>query len=216
MKKLTLKRAIKAAGDPKQWEGNCFGIASTLAPLVGGIAVYGHWLGEVSEKGYWKERASQGFQNHGWIVLPNEHGKYGTNDVILDPTRWSFEAKAPYLWQGRNDGTYDEGGNELREAMLGDPNELPERGEIEFSFESDEMYYLVGQLVHDTFAYGPDYPYLDKAAISYLAHRSPKKIGWFFVAEIYEAIIRVGCVSQIPLDNYRMVDRIFGLRRKPR
>jgi len=205
---------VKLIGTPtKDWEGNCFGIASQLAPHVGGVAVYGHYLGPVAKKGYWAEHAGQMFQRHGWIVVPD-----GTdNETIIDPTRWSFEAKKPYIWTGKNDGSYDEGGNKFRGAMLADPRDLPSdnRDVVEFYMSCEEAFNRVGRLVGDTFCYGEDDPYLDRSLIRYLANVPPDAIGWFWVAEVYDKIIEAGELVSIPIDNLKMVHRRRKLRKLP-
>lgn len=220
--KLTMRGAEKLVGLPvADWEGNCFAVASKLASYFGGVAVYGHWLGEISPKGYWEGRAGQAFCNHGWIVLPNERGKYGVNcETIVDPTRWSFEAKKPYIWRGKNDGTYDEGGNKFRMATRG--HEPPEDdGEHDsvlvdlLSEESSEESYThvaqickMGRLTN----YSAEDPYLSRVDAHWLATTDPAVIGWFIVAEVYEALCKAGCRAMIPIDNWKMVDRRFKLR----
>lgn len=98
-----------------EWEGNCYAVACAVAPLVEGRPAYGHWLGTVSPRSpIWASRAGASFQRHGWVVCPD--------DRILDPTRWSFEARAPYIWLGYDADDedameYDEGGQRARRAF---------------------------------------------------------------------------------------------------
>lgn len=92
VEKLTVADVEKAIGVPAtRWEGNCYSIATKIveAGLVGGAAVYGHYTGPISRHGYWKDRVNNSIVRHGWILLKDGR--------ILDPTRWSFEAKDPYL-----------------------------------------------------------------------------------------------------------------------
>ena len=209
-----LAAAVKFVGAPvKDWEGNCFAIASKLAPHVGGVAVYGHYLGRVNaKKGYWRGYAGMPFQRHGWIVLPG-----GDDETIIDPTRWSFEAVKPYIWTGKNDGSYDEGGNRFRGSMLADPRDVPgDSGDVvEFFMSCEEAFNRVGRLVGDTFCYGEDDPYLDRSLIRYLANVPPDTIGWCWVAEVYDKIIEAGESAAIPIDNLKMVHRRRKLRRLP-
>lgn len=89
---LTITDVEKAIKIPTaQWEGNCYSIACAIieSGLVKGRAVYGHYYGPVAKTGYWKDRRHHPFQRHGWIELPDGR--------ILDPTRWSFENRTPYL-----------------------------------------------------------------------------------------------------------------------
>jgi hypothetical protein len=145
-KKLTISEIEKVLKFPvKGWEGNCFAVATQIveAKLVKGRAVYGHYRGPVSKDGFWGHRIGMAFLRHGWIILPD--------DTILDPTRWSFEAKTPYLYFhecGNHDVIcqdcglvpeehgviadscpcfrpqrcdYDEGGNDIRRMMMRPP-----------------------------------------------------------------------------------------------
>lgn len=92
-KDLTIADVEKAIGIPaKEWHGNCFFIATQIVEkkLVKGRAVYGHYRGPVSPTGWWKHRIGQAFLRHGWVELPD--------GMILDPTRWSFEDKPPYIY----------------------------------------------------------------------------------------------------------------------
>ncbi len=100
MKIPTLQECEKAVGEPASaWVARCFEIASKIvdAGLVsrkrglGGEAVYGHWVGPISPRSHFAERRALGFTQHGWIHV-EAHG------MVIDPTRWVFEAKAPYLY----------------------------------------------------------------------------------------------------------------------
>lgn len=89
---LTIPLIEKAIQWPvATWEGNCYTVACAIveAGLIKGRAVYGHYKGPVADTGYWAKRKGQLFQRHGWIMLED--------DRIMDPTRWSFEDKEPYI-----------------------------------------------------------------------------------------------------------------------
>lgn len=222
--KLTIKEAEKIVGaHASQWHGNCFGIASKLAPVLGGTAVYGHWLGQISPKAtFWKNKMNLGFAQHGWIVLPNASGKYiPEQEQIVDPTRWSFEAKQPYLWTGDNDGTYDEGGNGFRSAMasLNSRADDPEhnREPVLFELRCEEYYERVKRIcrISGFEDFSDEYPFLDHMDVLRLCNAPPRTIGWFIVAEIYEKLARAGYHAHIPTDNWKMVDRYFGISENP-
>jgi hypothetical protein len=90
--RLTIAEVERAIGlKTSEWHGNCYSIACSIlrAGLVEGRPAYGHYLGPVASTGYWASRRGSKFQRHGWIVL--------NDGRILDPTRWSFEDKKPYL-----------------------------------------------------------------------------------------------------------------------
>lgn len=112
---LTVEKLEEAMGLPRSfWEGQCYGVACAAAELIDGArAVYGHWLGGVNEEGFWGDKAGLPFIQHGWVKLPDGR--------VLDPTRWSFEAAAPYIFLGENEGEYDMGGQSWRKAMRPPP-----------------------------------------------------------------------------------------------
>jgi len=137
--KISITKTVKAIGHPPEdWIGNCYAIACQIleAGLVKGRAAYGHFRGEVSpDAPRFGEDHHRGWQRHGWIIL--EDGR------VLDPTRWVFEAKKPYIYVGPNDHEYDEGGSELRKAMMHlDFRAFPEYDKerhVEFSLEPDDL-----------------------------------------------------------------------------
>jgi hypothetical protein len=111
--KLTIKDVEQALDLPaEKWHGNCYGIATGIveAELIDGVAVYGHYLGDIAKDGYWGRRVDLPFVQHGWILLPD--------DRILDPTRFSFENKDPYIYIGDGDMDYDEGGDMWRASQV--------------------------------------------------------------------------------------------------
>ncbi len=76
-----------------RWKGNCYCIASKIVNedilMTECRAIYGHYLGPVSSKSCFSDRKHMPFISHGWIELSNRD--------IVDPTRWVFEAKEPYI-----------------------------------------------------------------------------------------------------------------------
>jgi len=211
MKKLTVAQAVKIVGSPaKEWHGRCMEIAAKLAPHFGGVAVYGNWLGE--RKGFWKKRADGGPVHHGWIVLPGPRGDYTeATETIVDPTRWSFEDVKPYIWSGQNDGNYDEGGNEFRFANIRTPD--GDGDDVRLVFKNEFIYDRIGDLLDDSMLnFSRCNCGLPKSFVYYIANLPPAELGWFIVAEVYEALDRAGCRAFIPLDNWKLVDRRFGLK----
>ena len=81
-----------------KWKGRCFEIASALvdANLVKGVAVYGHWIGPIARSSHFADRRQMGFTNHGWVILED-------NETVVDPTRWVFEARQPYIFVGKKE-----------------------------------------------------------------------------------------------------------------
>lgn len=97
MKLPTLKRCEKAIGEPaKDWAGRCYEISYKLVKAgimpKGAEAVYGHWRGDVHRNSMFANRPLP-FVQHGWIYVADE-------GLVIDPTRWVFEARKPYLYSG--------------------------------------------------------------------------------------------------------------------
>ena len=120
--------------DVNKWKGNCYCVASKIVneQIIDDDcrAVYGHYLGPVSSKSYFKSYRGMPFINHGWIVL--------SNGDIVDPTRWVFEAKEPYIafMDSMDDVAveeYDEGGNEWRRENQNPPPKY-RKGDRQFPF----------------------------------------------------------------------------------
>lgn len=116
VEKLTLAAVTRAMGaPPPQWKGQCTAVCSHVleAGLVEGDLIHGMWVGEFSPKGYFASRAHMGMTQHTWILL-----KDGV--TIVDPTRWVFEAKRPYIFVSKDVLTepYDEGGARVKESQL--------------------------------------------------------------------------------------------------
>src|SRR5688572_27046285 len=99
--RLTVSQVEKAIGVPvDKWSGNCYSIACSIlrARLVKGRPAYGHWLGPVHPKSPFYSRSRAPFQRHGWIVLEERGAHAQRPGLVLDPTRWVFEAAEPYIY----------------------------------------------------------------------------------------------------------------------
>lgn len=100
MKIPTLRECEVALKEPASaWAGRCYEIACKIVDAglvsrkrgIDGAAVYGHWVGKISPLSRFADRRSCGFCPHGWIYSE-------AHDLVIDPTRWAFENKAPYLY----------------------------------------------------------------------------------------------------------------------
>lgn len=191
---------------------------------------YGHWLGPVSKscpvEGFKKGGA---FQRHGWIEIPedclvricsacdhmeDEHDSGFLAECkhcdcpcfesegmrIIDPTRWVFEGREPYIYEGWNDH-YDAGGNQFRAAM-----ETPcptysssaKRADLAvWKFDRAAHRFVMGEL----FGGAPGVTF-DMAF--WLANLALPRLG-LHARAIYCALDDGGLHSLIPIDNYRMV-----------
>jgi len=104
---MHIQEVEKTIGIPSEkWRGRCHEIAELMLKhkLVKGRLRYGYWTGPVSRRSKF-EKYPDGLIHHGWIEL--------SNGQILDPTRFEFEQRHPYIYVGAND-YYDAGGNKSR------------------------------------------------------------------------------------------------------
>lgn len=181
-----------------KWGGRCYEIACAIVRkgLVDGTAVYGHFVGDVHPESYFgKEgRAGLPFIQHGWILL-----KKGG---ILDPTRWAFEAKEPYLHFGPLTDEYDEGGNQLRVALHRPPPEFdPDAKQVTFTKEvlpSAPWTFIEKKLGIDITAQEPGTISIEQ--LFWLAN-APYDFLQPHTMAIYKAIDAVGWTAAIPKDN---------------
>jgi len=93
-----------------EWAGQCFAVASQLvkAHRLPGDAVYGMFVGKIAKNSHFSQR-QHGFTQHGWIRMKS--------GVLIDPTRWVFEAVTPYIFVTMDTAhpDYDEGANTMLE-----------------------------------------------------------------------------------------------------
>lgn len=204
-KLTTLQQCVDTIGIPvEQWAGNSYSIARAIvqAGLVeefNGVAVYGHWGGGVHPDSFFAYREGHPFIQHGWINL--EDGR------VLDPTRWSFDAKEPYLFIDHNSGEYDEGGNEWRDAMMEPPPWNKEDSQYTISeriLKSDAWIHVERLLDCSDYHCNDDVPIeqLCRAQLFWLAN-VPYYLLEPHAAEIHEALKRCRMKAFIPMDNYR-------------
>ncbi len=196
----SLKRAEKLIGPAATWAGRCYQIASAFVEmqLVRGVAVYGHFLGPVDPESYFgKLRPDVPFIQHGWVRR--------ADGSVVDPTRWSFEARAPYIAVIPKGPTllaeYDEGGNRWRGAVAGPPP----------AFDPDDRSYTLTDALLPSapfahvekllsFDYTEQEPgTISRAQLFYLANLPYAKLQPF-VGPIYKAIIALE-PGAIPFDN---------------
>lgn len=206
MAKEDLLHALeKASGLPaKQWAGKCFQMATCLvrSELVSGVAVYGHWVGPVEKGSYFDPGAKKppvAFVQHGWV----KDGK-----TVIDPTRWTFENKKPYVYIGESDH-YDEGGNRYRQSIYHtapkfDYDAQPINLERKMSVST---WRFVQSLLLSNGAELPNpQRMISFPQLVWLANQPPRVLEEH-AATIYETIAAIGRRALIPIDNLRMVER---------
>ena len=202
---VSVKQAERVLGEPAtEWAKCCFEIAAAFVErgLVDGVAVYGHWVGPVSEASVFRNASHEalGFVRHGWVVLPDGQ--------VCDPTRWVFEAVEPYVYVGPADH-YDEGGNNWRART--------ESAQPPPFDEDDEVLELDQRVLPDSKAWSfveklldlyeaPEPGQITLSQLHWLAHRDPRQFGGHARA-LYAAIDKLGHGALIPIDNKRMVER---------
>ena len=90
------------------WPGRCHEVSDLLLKrgIVKGKLQYGHYCGSVAEGSMFSGRT---IIQHGWIKGLKK---------IIDPTRWVFECKEPYIHTCElTSPDYDFGGNKLKEKQ---------------------------------------------------------------------------------------------------
>lgn len=197
----TAARAARAIGLPvERWTGNCFAVASKFvnAKLVDGVAVYGHWRGAIDPDSHFADWRPVGFVQHSWIV-----GAGGFAGLIVDPTRWVFEATLPYVWAGPlNAPEYDEGGNVDRALRRGPPPaadgdtillRLPKHGATTVLAQG------VGVRTRGGVA-------LTRRQLAWLVS-GPFDALAPHTAHVYRATVAAGMGALIPIDNRRRAER---------
>lgn len=191
LEKPTLKEVEKAIKITAQkWAGRCHEISALILKkeLVKGELRYGHWLGPVDIRSpFYLTSHSMGFVQHGWI---EDRGD------IIDPTRWVFESRAPYIYHGPCKGWYDVGGNQHRKKLRqpcapfkkSDPQVAPPKGKLAA---------VIGKIL------GARRMMSVKQA-HWIANLSPDELEPN-AKEIYEYLIDAGCVGLIPVDNKNLI-----------
>lgn len=187
MTELDIEAVATAIGVPvSKWPGNCYAIASLMVNKgYEGSKRYGHWLGPVSEGSMFYGRA---IVRHGWIEA---------GDVIIDPTRWEFESKPPYIWRGHDiHGYYDAGGDSLRQWLERPaPSFDPTAKRVELELEGEVADFVYSAIKGEVIT-------IDH--VFWLANLSLKTLGDFAVP-VFLALKHAGYEAAIPVDNYRLI-----------
>lgn len=187
--KLTIKKLEQVSGmKTDQWHGQCTVFSALACSLVGGHDIYGDYCGPVDSEGYWKNRLGLPI-HHGWVLL--DDGR------ILDPTRWSFENIAPYIYLDFNDRDYDEGGN-VKRAMFRRP--CPGPGGVLADFKPSTADMLFEHLTKTP------YEKMTREQAFWVANLGYDELD-FAVGGIYETLLDNDMEAAIPIDNLRRARR---------
>lgn len=180
------------------WPGRCAEIAEAVVAhkLTDGRPVRGLWVGPVAPGSKFEGRP---FSGHSWIER--------ANGLIVDPTRWAFEMKAPYIFRGMPGPEYDKGGNRIREAMAGPCPSWDDNSDgLTLDFVSVEAAQRVRALLPPDSLALDDEPWVTCSArqLHWLANLAPQRFGVYAV-EVYRAIKNAGYGGHIPVDNQREI-----------
>jgi hypothetical protein len=208
----TIEEITEAWGPTESWEGNCHGLATVVAELMGEPArvVRGHWLGDCAPHGYWGDRRHLPFQAHSWVQVGND---------IIDPTRWSFVGEEPSVWVIKDPcGCIDfdevdtflcacdhvteehEDGNRWRAENLPPlPADEGNKVECDFGGAEDVVNHLLGRPGQVS---GPKEYAVQQLA--WLANLPPNSFEGN-EREVYRVLTKVGLEALVPIDNYRTV-----------
>jgi len=181
-----------------QWHGKCHQIAWAADKLLGEESVtapYGHYLGPVDPDGYWGDR--KGLIAHGWVLLKDGR--------VLDPTRFSFENKDPYIFISDDSSDYDEGGNQLR-AALHRPCPSPHGGKLAVLKNLESYEEMALETVLDT-----PIKMVTQEQLFWVANVAYEFLG-VFVNPVYSALGKNKMKVLVPCDNWGRAVRERGLK----
>lgn len=200
----TVAAVVAAIGSPTaDWKGHCHEVACRLLELklVPGVERYGHYYGPV-RAGYFTP--GRPFYRHGWVEA--------RPGVVVDPTRWVFEARRPYIYVGPGDD-YDPGGERLAASMVGPYPSSKLLGDDNDRFDPQAFEDREAGRVTDL-----DLP---EEARLWVAHLTNGQAGDFTFGQlmwlanlplswhgpharaVYEAFERAGQSALVPIDNRR-------------
>ncbi len=195
---IMLKQLEEKAGPALKWAGQCHGIAMIAAEMIeGAVALYGHYLGQVDEKSMFHVKL---LIQHGCVLLPDGR--------ILDPTRWEFEGKKPYLFVTDDGEDYDEGGNKFRTANRSPPP----------AFDSADKFVTLNERILS----GPARAFAERTLccdhaygecelgvvtipqLFWLANMDPRAMEGH-AKDIYKMFKKLDLIGFVPIDNQNMV-----------
>ena len=197
-KGLSVSKVAKQIGIPvKRWPGACYLIASKMVEhkLVKGVPRYGHWLGPVAKGTMFSNRI---IVQHGWIECVDRIIAGNDALVVIDPTRFVFENKKPYIYVGPKSQYYDIGGNQFRDALR--------RGEPFPDFVDDEKSLPVPLKLNPVFGSLKIKPpkRLCVSQLFWLANKPYYDFGGY--ADIlYKWLIKNNYGALIPYDNQQLI-----------
>ncbi len=192
---LDVETAADAISYPlSKWTGQCFAVASQLVEVhqLKGEAVYGMFVGKIAKNSHFGQR-QRGFTQHGWIRMKS--------GVLIDPTRWAFEAVTPYIFVTTDTAhpDYDEGANTTLEISqkIRKASGLVKKGN-DLAVPKD-IQATVGKLLDDGPRAGVSTSELFAVANTPLKQLGPQ------AKVIYQWLIDAGHSALIPYDNRKRI-----------
>lgn len=198
-KRFCEKRKIRYSAESLKQDlsWNCHEAAIRLEEILKerGIkarAVYGFYKGPAPGANH-----KAPFHRHGWVVT--------SSGQILDPTRWVFEGKLPYLFEGKASvyrSQYDEGMRETKNEFRSPfPKKDPTGRKIKFNWSEGAKRYLLSILG------GHDPKVLTVMQVMWLANHDFLDMGEH-IHEIYSQMIERNFLGFIPIDNRKYWESI--------
>lgn len=185
--------------------------------------VRGHWVGPITIGSYFGYASELPFVQHSWlqaigmVIMPEpdvplfgwDHGldpnrvlshSPAINDPIIDPTRFAFDGRQPYVYIGPSDH-YDPGGNILREHTLNPCPPFKHEDHIRLAnLPAATDHWIAQQIVGLGYPYG----YYTFGLCMWLANLPLQRLGQH-AEPIFRALIGAGQGACIPIDNRNIV-----------
>jgi hypothetical protein len=186
----------------------------------------GHYLGQIAEQSFFGYvRKAFPFVQHSWLqafgmvlmpepdlppydfVSPLDPYRVlsmlpAINDPIIDPTRFAFDGRSPYIYIGpSDDGDYDPGGNVLREFTAGEcpPFNLEKHIPLP-TLPAATEHWISREIAGKGYPYG----YYTYALCMWLANLPLRRLGQH-AHPIFSALVAAGLTATIPMDNRMLV-----------
>lgn len=180
----------------KDWPGRCHEIAGKIVAsgLIEGRTQYGFFHGFVSPLCTpFNHRAP--FQRHGWIRT--------TDDQIVDPTRWVFEAADPYIYVGpAGSEEYDLGMSSIRRQLRGEPPQFDPKDEpFELRMKAQTVIAVHRMMLERSVVVDDLTLRLSRSQGFWLAN-DPDMFVEPHAKDVYNALDRVGHLAWVPIDFY--------------
>jgi hypothetical protein len=185
--------------------------------------VRGHWLGPVDNTSYFGyTRGRLPVMPHSWLqavglfLMPDPELSVlrpgqpldpdailsrlpALVDPIIDPTRFAFDGRSPYIYVGPNDH-YDPGGNRWREVSVGPCPPFNNEKHIALNLPAVTQQWISLEVTGKGYPYG----YYTFPLCMWLANLSLRRLGKH-AAPIFRALVEAGQGACIPMDNRNIV-----------